>query len=113
MNQTLYAFMIKVSTLKCKNKQSNESKESSPTSRHAFHTSYTWEGTYFSKSAHAFKSSTWEGGRGRQISVNSKTAQSTERINSRTARVMQRNPVLKNQTGLGSDFREFLSFTYK
>jgi hypothetical protein len=44
---------------------------------------------------HTFNPSTWEGGRGRQISEFE--ASLVYRVSSRTARVIQRNPVSKKQ----------------
>jgi hypothetical protein len=45
--------------------------------------------------AHAFNPSPWEGGRGRQISEFE--ASLVYRVSSRTARAIQRNPVLRKK----------------
>jgi hypothetical protein len=53
--------------------------------------------------AHAFNPSPWEGGRGRQISEFE--ASLVYRVSSRTARAIQRNPVLRKKKKKKVEYR--------
>ena len=57
--------------------------------------------------AHAFNPSTWEAGRGRQISEFK--ASLVYRVSSRTARAIQRNPVLEKKKKDSAMFTFFMS----